>query len=59
MFGIETREIGVCNFDYFSVDMLDGEYRMGGKTVVLGDLFARLQIFRGILSQSFCVSAEN
>jgi hypothetical protein len=37
MFGIETREIGVCNFDYFSVDMLDGEYRMGGKTVVLGD----------------------
>ena len=39
MFGVETREIGIYNFDYFSVDMVgDGKFRMGNREFTLGDL---------------------
>lgn len=38
MFGVETGEIGVYNFDYFSVDVLDGgKFKMGNHEFTLGD----------------------
>lgn len=38
MFGVETRKIGVYNFDYFSVDFIDGgKIKMGNREFTLGD----------------------
>ena len=38
MFGVETRENGIANFDYFSVDMLEsGAFKMNKHKYVLGD----------------------
>jgi len=38
MLGIEIREIGIYNFDYFSVDFSgDGSFSMGGKKYTLGE----------------------
>ncbi len=36
MFGIESKTVGIYNFDYFSIDMAGGKYRMGGKEYPLG-----------------------
>ena len=36
MFGIESRPVGIYNFDYFSIDMAEGYYRMGSKEYPLG-----------------------
>ena len=36
MFGIESRPVGIYNFDYFSIDMAEGYYRMGSKECPLG-----------------------
>lgn len=36
MFGIESKAVGIYNFDYFSIDMAEGNYRMGGKEYPLG-----------------------
>ena len=38
MFGIEIKEIGMSNFDYFAVDFSgDGSFSMGGKRFMLGE----------------------
>ena len=38
MFGIEMREVGMSNFDYFAVDFsCDGSFSMGGKKFMLGE----------------------
>ena len=36
MFAIESRPVGIYNFDYFSIDMAEGYYRMGSKEYPLG-----------------------
>ncbi len=36
MFGIESKTVGIYNFDYFSIDMAERKYRMGGKEYPLG-----------------------
>lgn len=38
MISLESREIGICNFDYFAIDMTDdGSYLMRGKEHTLGE----------------------
>ncbi len=36
MFGIESRTVGIYNFDYFSIDMLESTYLFGGKEYTIG-----------------------
>ncbi len=36
MFGIESKTVGIYNFDYFSIDMTDGNYQLGGREFPLG-----------------------
>lgn len=37
MIGIESRDTGIYNFDYFSIDLCEGTYHIGEKEYTLGD----------------------